>query len=310
MVEVLIASRHKICRELSALGAVEETVRLQLAVQSAAHVVFDWDVAAGTISWDGALEILPFRDRGRAQNFIDNIAQDKRGPIETVLDTRSSQPSDFHMDMEVASAMGAIVFTMDGTRIPGENGGAARLIGIMRDTTERTREVQRLTYLATRDELTGHLNRNALREELAQAIERAKEEKRHCAFLVASIDRLAMINDSFGFGAGEEVIVGVGERLARALRGSDVIGRTAGNKFGVLLKNCQEAEIDIVAARLKRAVRDNARGNRRAARSRPPARSGAVWLPHAAGSSQDAMLRAEQALDQRPRQRPRRLCDL
>ena len=49
--------------------------------------------------------------------------------------------------------------------------------------------MRRLTYLATRDELTGHLNRNALRAELAQAIERAKEENRHCAFLVASIDR-------------------------------------------------------------------------------------------------------------------------
>ncbi len=48
-----------------------------------------------------------------------------------------------------------------------------------------------------------------------------------------------MINDSFGFGAGEEVIVGVAERLARSLRGSDVIGRTAGNKFGVILKNCR-----------------------------------------------------------------------
>ena len=33
------------------------------------------------------------------------------------------------------------------------------------------------------------------------------------AFLVASVDRLAMINDGFGFDAGEEVIVGVGERL-------------------------------------------------------------------------------------------------
>ena len=62
---------------------------------------------------------------------------------------------------------------------------------------------------------------------------RAKDENRNCAFLVASVDRLAMINDSFGFDAGDEVILGVGERLARTLRGSDVIGRTAGNKFGV-----------------------------------------------------------------------------
>ena len=47
---------------------------------------------------------------------------------------------------------------------------------MMRETTERVREMQPLTYLATRDELTGHLNRNALRAELAQAIERAKDE--------------------------------------------------------------------------------------------------------------------------------------
>ena len=41
----------------------------------------------------------------------------------------------------------------------------------MRETTEKQREMQRLTYLATRDELTGHLNRNALRAELQLAID-------------------------------------------------------------------------------------------------------------------------------------------
>src|SRR6202789_734875 len=144
--------------------------------------------------------------------------------------------------------MGALNFTMVGSRLPGEDGRAERLIGMLRETTERAREYQRLTYLATRDELTGHLNRNALRTELAQAIDKAKEESRHCAFIVASVDRLAMINDGFGFDAGEEVIVGVGERLARSLRGSDIIGRTAGNKFGVILRNCKESEIAVVAS--------------------------------------------------------------
>src|ERR1041384_2560821 len=68
--------------------------------------------------------------------------------------------------------------------------------------------MQRLTYLATRDELTGHLNRNSLRAELTQTIEKARTEDRTCAFLVASIDRVAMINDGYGFDAGDEVIVG------------------------------------------------------------------------------------------------------
>jgi diguanylate cyclase (GGDEF)-like protein len=166
----------------------------------------------------------------------------------------------------------------------------------MRDTTEKFREVRRLTYLATRDELTGHLNRNALREELAQAIEAAKDESRSCAFLVASVDRLAMINDSFGFDAGDEVIMGVGEKLARSLRGSDVIGRTAGNKFGVLLKNCREHEINVVAARLRANVRGNGIETR-SGQVHATCSVGAVWLPQGGATSQEAMLRAEQALD-------------
>ena len=237
---------------------MHENLRLRLAAQAAAVAVFDWNVVDGTIAWDGALQVLPLHvDNNRAQILVDSIPQEKRGPLQNVLDTRSLHPTHFQIDIEIASAMGALNFSMAGSRIPGQDGRTERLVGMLRETTERAREYQRLTYLANRDELTGHLNRNALRAELAQVIDTAKEENRHCAFIVASIDRLAMINDGFGFDAGEEVIVGVAERLARSLRGSDIIGRTAGNKFGVILKNCSEREIEIVSGRLRAAVRDH-----------------------------------------------------
>jgi diguanylate cyclase (GGDEF)-like protein len=279
------------------LGAVHENLRLRLALQASGAAVFDWNVAEGTIVWDGALQALPLHlDNNRAQVLIDSIPQEKRGPLQNILDTRSLYATNFQIDIEIASAMGALNLRMMGSRIPSKDGGTERLIGILRDTTERAREYQRLTYLANRDELTGHLNRNALRAELAQAIDKAKEENRHCAFIVASIDRLAMINDGFGFDAGEEVIVGVAERLARSLRGSDIIGRTAGNKFGVILKNCSAREIEVVSGRLRAAVRDHVietRGGQVSA----TCSVGSVWLPGAASNSQEAMLRAEEALD-------------
>jgi len=284
--------------EVRQLIALDDELRLKLAIQSAGYAAFDWDVPSDTIRWDGATDILPLHlDHSSASSFLDGMVADKRRQFLSILETSSPQPTFFVIDVEVAAALGAVAFTISGTRLPGQDGRTVRLLGIVRENTERAREIQRLTYLATRDELTGHLNRNALREELAQAIEKAKEENRSCAFLVASIDRLAMINDGFGFDAGEEVIMGVGERLSRTLRGSDIIGRIAGNKFGVILKNCREQEIAVVASRLRVAVR----GNGIETRSGLVAATcsvGAVWLPSAASSSQEAMLRAEQALNQ------------
>ncbi|HEX2761665.1 MAG TPA: EAL domain-containing protein, partial [Rhizomicrobium sp.] len=282
---------------IAQLERLGDEQRLRLAAKAAGAAAFDFDIAAGTIAWDGATDILPLHlDTASARGFLDAIAPERRDELQAVLDSRDTAPKFFVIDIEIASAMGAVIFTMAGTRMPGAEGVTQRLVGLLRDTTERGHEVRRLSYLATRDELTGHLNRNALREGLAKAIERAKEESRNCAFLVASIDRLAMINDSFGFDAGDEVIMGVGERLARTLRGSDIIGRTAGNKFGVILKNCSEREVSIVAGRLRAAVRGSVIETR-AGQVSATCSVGAVWLPASGATSQEAMLRAENALE-------------
>jgi len=261
---------------------------------------FEWSVADDIIQWDGALDLLPYaHDEERANSgraFLSWLSPDAREELNAVIKSRSPRHTSFELDLDASSAMGMVWLTFVGTRIPAASGDTERLAGVMRLTTERQREIQRLSYLATRDELTGQLNRNSLRAELAQAIERAKAENRNCAFLVASIDRLAMINDGYGLDAGDEVIVAVGERLARALRDIDVIGRTAGNKFGVILETCSEQEIAVVAERLRAAVRGSAIDTR----SGPvfaTSSVGAVWLPQNASSSQEAMLRAEEALD-------------
>ena len=285
---------------LEALSASEHAERLRLAMLAASVAAFDWTIADDSICWDGAIDILPYhadsKRLSRGAAFHSWLSPESRGRLSALIETRSGQQSTFEISLEASSAMGSLWITMVGARYARVDGRTERLSGVLRVTTEKQREVQRLSYLATRDELTGHLNRNSLRTELAQAIDKARAEDRHCAFLVASIDRLAMINDGYGFDAGDEVIVGAGERMARALRNSDVIGRIAGNKFGVILRNCAEREIAAVAERLRAAVRreviDTRCGQVAATTS-----VGAVWLPTGAATSQEAMLRAEEALD-------------
>ncbi|MBV8977020.1 MAG: bifunctional diguanylate cyclase/phosphodiesterase [Alphaproteobacteria bacterium] len=285
---------------LGQLRRVEDAGRVGLAVTGAGIAAFSWNVADDAIVWDGARDILPGQlaldEVCRGRNLLACMSSDGRARVNALVDSRAPQNVPFDIDVEFSSAMGSVWYVMLGTRIAGLDGRTERLSGVMREITERRRESQRLRYLATRDELTGHLNRNSLRAELAEAISRAKAEERNCAFLVASIDRLAMINDTYGFDAADEVIVAVGERLARTLRSTDVIGRTAGNKFGVILGNCSERELGLVADRLRAAVRDRVIDTR-AGMVAATCSAGAVLLPHGAQSSQEAMLRAEETLE-------------
>jgi diguanylate cyclase (GGDEF)-like protein len=287
-------------QQLAGLSAAQDADRLRFAALASGVAMFDWTVADDAIVWDGAIDIFPYHHDAerlrRGRFFLKWLSADSRNAVTALLESRSPRPSTFELDLEASSALGSVWLTFVGARIPSSSGQTERLTGCLRATTERTRETQRLTYLATRDELTGHLNRNSLLAELSQAIVRAAGEERNCAFIVASIDRLAVINDGYGFDVGDEVIVAVGERLSAALRASDIIGRTAGNKFGVILSHCSESEIALVADRLRTAVRGDVidtRGGQVAA----TCSVGAVWLPAHASSSHEAMLRAEEALD-------------
>ena len=285
---------------IRALAAVEDSERLRLAVAGARLMTFDWTLADDRISWEGADEILSFHsdpDRLRCgESFRTWMSQLAREKLDAVIAGESQKDCTFEFEFEAASALGTVWYEMRGLRVAGAGGTAERLTGVLRSITEEKLEAQRLVYLATRDELTGHLNRTSLRSELASAIEAAKAEGRACAYLVASIDRLAMINEAYGFGAADEVIVAVGERLSSTLRGSDIIGRIAGNKLGVILGNCNEREIALVSERLRASVRDSVIETRKGTVSATVS-VGAVWLPSGAASGQEAMLRAEEALD-------------
>jgi diguanylate cyclase (GGDEF)-like protein len=220
-----------------------------------------------------------------------------RERIDAVLRERNCHNSFFEIEFEAPSAMGSAWLEIRGVRIPGTGGRTERVAGFLRIVTERKRETQRLAYLATRDELTGHLNRTSLRSELAGIMEKARSNARHCVYLVSAIDRLATINDAYGFGAADEVIVAVGERLNSVLRETDLIGRIAGNKFGIVLGCCTEDELIALADGLRESVRSEMIATRRGTVAATIS-VGAVWLPTNASSGQEAMLRAEEALDE------------
>ena len=285
---------------LESLGQTADAERLRLALMGARAAVFDWTLADDRIRWDGAESAMPeyaeLERLNTGQEFRAWLSPAARTRLLAIVEEPSPADPTFCMEFEALTKTAHQWFELSAVCIPGSGGRAERITGMVREITEHRNALTRLSYLATSDELTGHLNRTRLRDELTRVIQCTTEEGRVCAFVVAAIDKLAVINETYGFDVADEVIVATGQRLAQALRNSDIIGRTAGNKFGVILAACGEREMALVAERLHAAVRNEVIATRAGSVS-VSVSVGAVWLPQGAATSQEAMMRAEEALE-------------
>lgn len=92
-----------------------------------------------------------------------------------------------------------------------------------------------LAALATRDDLTGLLNRRGMRERSALIAKRAKRQGEKVCVVMIDLDGLKVINDTHGHGAGDACLVHVARLAKGQLRPADVLARLGGDEFAVLL---------------------------------------------------------------------------
>jgi len=89
--------------------------------------------------------------------------------------------------------------------------------------------------LATRDSLTGLLNRRQFLSLAKLAFERNAIDASGLALILFDLDRFKAINEKHGPAAGDEVLRIVGNLLISHFRKSDLVGRIGGEEFAVLL---------------------------------------------------------------------------
>lgn len=94
---------------------------------------------------------------------------------------------------------------------------------------------------ATRDPLTGALNRRALHKRLSSMLMRDLR-RQPFAVLCVDINRFGDLNNANGQGFGDQILCIVTRRVQRMLREQDVIARTGGNEFVLVLENVNGME--------------------------------------------------------------------
>ena len=111
------------------------------------------------------------------------------------------------------------------------------------------RLVAELDATAARDPLTGVLNRRGLEERLGIELTRARRTDEPLTVIACDLDGLKQINDEHGHAAGDEALALAADVMAAGLRDVDVLARTGGDEFLVLLPNCEiEAGLRIADA--------------------------------------------------------------
>lgn len=184
----------------------------------------------------------------------------------------------------------------------GIDGRPQSAAGVVRVITDRHEREQRLLFLSGHDALTGQMNRTRLTEEIASVLEALEGSPRSGAFMLAAVSDLTMINETYGFEAGDEVIALVGQRLRQTLRTRDRIGRYSSNKFGILLPDCAPDTLQVIAQRLHASVRDDPLQTRVGAVPVTVALGG-VLIPDQAGTVGQTLSHALAALERSRSQR-------
>ncbi len=156
---------------------------------------------------------------------------------------------------EQGNNRGALASFEDVTRLEKKKQELLELIEHLHVSGEQIkRQNQELEYLATRDSLTGCLNRRAFLEQFETHWNAARRYLYPLSALMIDVDHFKMVNDQHGHAMGDEVLQRVATALLTASRNSDIVCRFGGEEFAVLLPHTDIGRAELVAEKYRAAI--------------------------------------------------------
>ena len=272
------------------------------------QAAYQWNVSLDQIHWaSDTRKVLKLPDEFSIKNHTDLLrhigkksAKERLEAIKIAIDA-AKQPSSYTVAYKFFpdpwDHENYLWIEERGYSLDNQNDQSLITRGVLRVFTEHKNALDDLRYWANRDEITCQLNRPQLLREIETALTRSRQRKSTSIFLLAAVENLTFINETYGYAVGDEVLAVIGQRLSVSMRTVDCIGRHSANKFGILLQECGTEAMQHVSNRLLNIVRD-APIKVGSTSINVTLAIGGVIIPDQAEDVQETLSAAHEALDQ------------
>jgi diguanylate cyclase (GGDEF)-like protein len=126
-----------------------------------------------------------------------------------------------------------------------------RMLSLQRENLDLVVKNRLLSEVSSRDSLTGLYNRWFVIEKLDSEMNRAMRHGSPMSLLMLDVDHFKRINDTWGHGAGDQVLQAIGKLLRDSCRVYDVPGRYGGEEFCIVLPETKPENTGVVAERIR-----------------------------------------------------------
>ncbi len=222
----------------------EQEELFHILAESEPHAMLLYDFQHHTILYanQNAERLLGYK-KGELLNMKDPLSlvfwRDRKIVHENIMKRREGYRGGISYRLRIITKDGKVKWVKLSSTIASFKGKAVSVITLVDISAEVKRE-RLLTKLATRDQLTGILNRYALVHDFERLLAQSKRYGTAFSIIIFDIDNFKAINDTYGHLTGDRVLKEMVKEVKKVLRKSDIFGRWGGEEFLVILPMTSE----------------------------------------------------------------------